>query len=92
MAPGHVINSLSRKVQTMGILAPNTHAVNAVNYSTGIDLYRGGKPVTACVNKWQRQGWHDARSGERAHHVIAAVVASGGKAFEADRALAGEWR
>lgn len=76
----------------MNTLALNQHEVNAAQYSAGIDMYRRGKPFKKCINRWQRQGWRDAQAGERACAVIDAIVANGGNAASADRALAGEWR
>lgn len=76
----------------MDSLTVNNHDVNAVQYSAGIELFRRGKPITSCANSLQRLGWRDARAGERACAIIDAVVAAGGNAINADRAIAGEWR
>lgn len=62
-----------------------------VNWSIGFNLYADGAPLTACANNLQRQGWRDAKCGERACAVIDTVFAAGGNAERADAVLAGGW-
>jgi hypothetical protein len=46
-------------------------------YATGAQLYRENKPVAACANNTQRQGYRDAESGDMAARLVKSMTAQG---------------
>lgn len=47
------------------------------DYATGGQLYRDGKPQSACTNGTQRTGWRDAHDGDIASRLVNGMTRQG---------------